>query len=272
AETGSDVYSTTTPDPVASIAFAEDGRSLAVGMRDRIQIVDMLRKSVRTISLELDRAEAEPGQGYFLRIAFSADGRYLSESSIGPIRIFDVTDGRLVRSLADPPLVPANNAILTTGGRLLMAHTHATRIVVTELSPGVSTRVLKSPAVPQGRAVFSADGGRLATRMSDASLRVWRLDTQAIECRAPWSAPGRALDDYEDLALSADGSIVVQVTGRRPNGEQGVQVWDVHACKMLASLEHNAQPPPARFPLLAGGQEEQIRSLSYVHRIAISPS
>jgi WD40 repeat protein len=143
AQTGKSFYSATM-ERVFSIALAENGQNIALGLLNQVRIVNMLRKTtVWTLGLDLDDSEAEPFEPRFVQVALSPDGCHLPSSAIGPVRIFDLSNGRIVHSLADPPQAFAGNSVLTSSGSVLMAQSHPKRIVVTELSPGASTRVLE---------------------------------------------------------------------------------------------------------------------------------
>jgi WD40 repeat protein/uncharacterized caspase-like protein len=272
AETGKEKF-TLGLDPAHSIAFTADARTLAVAGSHRIQLVDVATAKVtRTLPLTADQSSLEPGQYMSVQIAFSPDGKWLAETSHGPIYLFDMASGYVVRALADPPIGFMANSVLTRDNRLLVAVNRPDHIAVTELSPGVSRRILKMRAVSAGMPAISADGSTLASVNADHKVSVWNIDRTELLCTVP--GEGITGDFGRKYDLSADGSTLI-VPSPGPEGPtQGVEIWETRACREVDKI--SAPPQPARSvkfaPVTLRAVEGAREPLRTTIRVALSPS
>ncbi|MBZ5625147.1 MAG: WD40 repeat domain-containing protein [Acidobacteriia bacterium] len=269
ATSGKELYSGSL-EPAHEIVFTPDNRALAVSSNQRIQLVDFSKKVVtRSFPLTLDRGSLSPGEGMFVHMAFSPDGRWLAETGHGRVYLFDVASGHVVRSLADPPMAHIANSILTRDGRLLAAVTRPDRIVVTELSPGVSSRILKMN--PAGLPAISADGSTLAGVGTDRKVRTWNINRAELQCTTP---PGGAVpsDTWRRMDLSADGSLLLLPSAPDGSVDQGVEVWDTRACRLAEKIVAGTRLQDVKFAIATQAPERADRELPGVTRVAISPS
>jgi WD40 repeat protein len=270
AATGKETYSVTSEQtPDVRVVFTPDSRSLALVGGNRIAVVDLAKKqTVRTFPLTLDLSTLEPGEFKSPEAAFSPDGKWLAETSHRRVYLMDTASGNVVRSLADPPMTGTSNSVLTRDGRLLAAVNRPTRIVVTELSPGVSSRVLRMNPVPLSVPAISADGSTLAGLATDRKVRVWDISREKLECTLP--ADGLPQDTWRAMELSSDGSQLVLPSAAPEGTGQGVEIWDVRSCRQLEKAPPGPAPP-ADIRYATATPAAGSASLPRINRIALSP-
>ncbi|MEU9865606.1 serine/threonine-protein kinase [Streptomyces sp. NPDC047971] len=101
-------------DFVRCLAVSPDGKTLAVGVGDRIQLMDPVTGRVR------ETLEGKAGS-----IAFSPDGKTLAgvagEESANGIRLWDAEDGRLLKTLRDGEFENHSEVAFSPDGRTLIA-------------------------------------------------------------------------------------------------------------------------------------------------------
>ena len=272
---------TATLDQAARVTFTPDGRMLAVSGFERIQLVDLSRKQVtRSFPLTADQSSLSPGQTMAVHMAFSPDGKWLAETSHGPVYLFDVASGYVVRSLADPPLAHIANSVLTPDNRLLAAVNNRDRVVVTELSPGVSSRILKMSPAMNGIPAISADGSTLASFATDHNVRVWNIERAELQCTAPsddanFLRPSSAIswgDSWRKMDLSADGSLLLLPSVAPEGTLQGVEIWDTRTCQPVEKVAPGPPPQAVRFAAATQAADRAANELPRIVRLAISPS
>ena len=193
-------------DEVESVAFSRDGRTLASGGWDKtVKLWDFATgQLIRTLIGHTDQVES---------IAFSPDGRALASTSASALKLWNLTTGRDLSTLAD-----ANGPIaFSSDGRTLAAGSGDTiklwdvaaqRAILT--LPGNGQRIIA--------VAFSPDGHTLASeRIEDNSVTLWDVatgrQTQAL-------VGGNA--ELASLAFSPDGHMVGAGAGRGT-----VWLWDV---------------------------------------------
>jgi len=267
ATSGKQVYAST-EDRTDTVAFSPDSLRLAIGMSDRFQVVVLATKATRNFPLTLDMNRVGRGEGRIVRIAFRPDDQMFAETSYGPVHLVDRASGRVVRSLADPPTSVMND-VLTGTGRLLTVVTKPSRIVVTELSPGASSRILKTNPATVGSPSVSGDGSTLLARGADKKIRVWSIDRAALQCALPETTP--PADEWRARALTTDGSLAALPGAEHEGLGQEVELWDTRSCRLLETIVPAAPQTQAPvFALLNPSFEGRDRYLRRITRVAIS--
>ena len=262
SQTGREIYSTTL-ESSHGVVFSADGRTLAVTSFAHITLLDIAKKQIgRVLDLTADLGTHHAGQTYTTRAAFSPDGRWLAETSHGPIFLFDLATGYVVRSLASPPQASAANSVLTKDNRLLAAVLSADHITVSELSPGISRRILKTAPNLNTIPAISADGSSLAALGADNKIQIWNIDRAVLECAIP--ANTLAGNGFGQMSFTDDGSLLALPAPALNDNTQGVNVWDARSCRMVENIPPAPEPAgnPTYYPPTA-------TSLERVQRVAI---
>lgn len=197
------------PDPVQSMAWTPDGTRLISGSFRRVVV---WRTDPPTQELEIagglvggiTAIEILPDS----RTAVIADGT-IAESGI--VRVFDVLEGRALRSwAAHDDAIPAMS--LSTDGTRLVTAGGDRMVKVWELPGGAAVSKIEAHGTQVLAAGFSPDNTQLVTGGADRQLKVWDLktgeNTIALSMKpsafnaVQWSAAGPAV-----LAVTEDGNL-----------------------------------------------------------------
>jgi WD40 repeat protein len=179
---------------LSSIAFTPDGQKLVAASGGAFVVWEMTTFQRSLVDYT--------NHTHLTGVAVNRDGRRAASADLnGEVRIWDVTDTRLMLSLLSPPplttaLVSLYVASIAQPLRSLQAHT--TRVARVAFSPkgellatcgmdgairlwqpGSSRPVtLHGPESGFRCLAFSPDGNRLATGGNDATIRVWDVATR----------------------------------------------------------------------------------------------
>jgi RNA polymerase sigma factor (sigma-70 family) len=209
-----------------SIAFIPDGKLLST--QERYPAVDLATgKAVQVAGL--------PQLTWDTHLTTAPDGRTLLLSSAEGVRVWDLTKGKELRSLAgageEVVVAPDGKSILTNNGALQRW----------DLATG---KPLYPDNFEQGHIgevtaiAFSADGKRLVSGSGDGSVRLWDVTTgkplrvwRAHEARRPvrlwrWIKAGVTAVD-----ISPDGRWVLSA-----GSEQRLRLWDAASDKEMLTL------------------------------------
>jgi WD40 repeat protein len=215
------------------LAWAPDGRSLAVGLVDgNIQVLDMPRATPRTVL----RGHANMVR----RLAFTAEGRMLASSGMdGTVRLWDVALGRELRIIGET--TGAFHAIACSpDGRWLALAEYGDRPADAILWDLRANRIrfrLAGHSHGISGLAFSREGDVLASGSLDQTIRLWSPETG--EALAILREPGGKI---RSLALSPDGTKVAYSLGH------SVKVWEPGRD---ASMTQRSTRSPYSLPLCA---------------------
>ncbi len=159
--------------PVGSLTFAPDGKLLAVGGYQEVQLMDAANgKVLATLSGHADVVRA---------LAFSPDGKWLAAAGglparSGEIKIWDVQTRRLLRTMQGH-----NDCIYSVAaspdGKLLASGSYDKLIKLWDVETGKELRNLKDHIDAVFAVTFSPDGKRLASGAQDRTLKIWEVAT-----------------------------------------------------------------------------------------------
>jgi RNA polymerase sigma factor (sigma-70 family) len=281
--------------PVACLAFAPDGKTLATGG-------NYLEGSDRAVWL-WDVPSGKEVRRFLghehsvTAVAFSPDGKTLASGSRDEtIRLWDVASGRQrVQLPGDRQVVWY--VLFSPDGKTLVSVAGA--IVLWDVSTRKERQRLRGDPSGQMQCVaFSPDGKLLASGAQDRLIRLWDVATgtevRQIEARQGWVrsvafspdgkhlasggqdktprlwevASGKELHDFErepglgtEIAFSPDGKLLLAVCGNR-----ALRLWDVATGKRLPRFDaqgdhqvNNAAFSPDGKLLAAGGYDNGIR-------------
>ncbi len=190
---------------VESLAWAPEGRRLAVGAKDgSIELWELGGRDGVTPSLRRRFTPHAYGVGV---IEFTADGHRLLAGGREGMRLWDVGTGELLLSWGESVYGFARDGRRFAGGSLSEALTG-------ELTAPQSVVPLRGHSSQVERLVWSRDGTRLASLDSRFEVRVWDVARAALVDR--FREPGEGLYATNGaLALSDDGRWLAYASGGR---------------------------------------------------------
>ncbi len=262
------------PEAVAAVAFAPDGKSIAVARYNLVEILSLPERSlvralgphrgrVNALSYSADgsrlvAAAGEPGvfgevrlwnpaDGQMLRMfqghqdslyaaALGPDGKQLSSSSYDQqIKIWDAANGTELQSLSGH-----NDAVYDLAyrpdGKLLASASGDRTVKLWDVASGERLDTFGQPLKEQYAVAFSPDGTRLAAGGADSRIRVWQISAEGKENTNPILYSRFAHDGAVlELTYSQDGKTLVSA-----GEDRAVKIWD--APTMVERLELEQQP------------------------------
>lgn len=208
--------------PIWSLEFSADGKTLAVGKYQWVEIWDL--ETQRIIYTY------EPHAGEVRSLVFSSDGKKLYTSSglaarSGEIRVWDVASEELIKSfeihgdtVESISLSPRNTTLITASMDEYSAVIDLTRLEDTDFS--IDTQVSKWLTQHVGRVLctlYHPEGTYFVTGSEDKTIKVWNPSTYTVLVN---------LDANDDavysLAYSADEGVIVS-----GSADNTVRTWRV---------------------------------------------
>jgi WD40 repeat protein len=257
-----------TPTPMGSVAFAPDGRSVALGRSDGGLVIEDLSGG------RPREFEGGPGFGVLLRgLAYSPDGKTIASSGRGTlVKLWDVATGSL-RASFEGHSAPVACLAFSPDGKAIASGSLDGVLKLWDVDTGEEiTRIAGHSKDIRGLA-FSPDGKTLASGSLDGSAKLWDVAT-GRELAAVQGGGRRVYSlafapDGKSLALAlsastaeSSGKVVIWTPGetRRPfqvlgaasiatvafspdgktlaaaGGDRVVKLWDVATGEEIASL------------------------------------
>ena len=265
------------PSWATSVAFSADDKMLAIGLKDRIQLVDLSTRSIaKTIELK---------SGQVRSLAYSPDGRALAAGSYQKATLLNPTTGEIVQELKGHRGYVTGVAYSPDGKRLATAcEDEAGRIWTLQDEP--TALLLKGHAYPVTGIAWSTDGTLVATSAGDdmrptkpGQVKVWDAATGSIRHQFDLhskAATGVAFSADDHFLLSSsvdervnvydltkdkplgffaghsrptnaivvhpDGETAISISGGRAVGNNELMIWEFETGDPLAAIEaHQAK-------------------------------
>ncbi len=200
-------------EAVTGVAFAPDGKSLAVARYNTIEILTLPERSLRR--------RLEPHRGRVNAVRYSADGKQLiaaaGESGLfGEARLWNVGLGKPVRTFQGHK-DSLYAAVLSPDGKLLATSSYDQQIKLWNAATGDELRVLAGHNDAVFDLAFRPDGKVLASASGDRTAKLW--DVASGERLETFGQP---LKELYCVAFSPDGKRVAA-----GGADSRIRVWEV---------------------------------------------
>lgn len=257
-----------------SVAFSPDGKTLAVGTHNAVQLWSVEeKKSVSAL---------KTGSGYVKSLAFLPGGQKLAVGAYQSASVWDVASGSKERDL------PKHRGFVTSlavspDGKLLATGCDDEAARLIRIEDGALLQTLEHDRDPVQSVAFSADGKSLATAAGDETrvtrpgiAKLWDVESGKlirdfegmakyatsvafadkgtklivgsadekayvfeIESGKPLGFFGGHARPVTSIAMSLDGQIAITGSGGRAVGKNELKVWRIADGEVLATTEEH---------------------------------
>lgn len=218
---------------VTSVAFSPDDKTLAVGVKDGIQLIDVATKSIRH--------ELITKSGQVRALAFSPDGKLLLVGSYQRAGLWNPETGDLVHDLKGHKAYVTSVAFSSDGSRVATACEDET-VRVWKISESTPSLVIKGNGLPATGVAWSPNGSLLAIAMGDETRPT--KQGKVIVCD---STTGAVQNEFElhtkgatGVTFSPDGKFVAS-TGL----DEHVNIYNLAENKPLGFFGGHSRPTNA---------------------------
>lgn len=221
------------PSWPTSVAFSPDDTTLAIGLKDQVQLVELASKSLsRAISLK---------SGQIRSIAFSPDGKLIATGSYQNATVLNAVSGDVVRQLKGHRGYVTGVAFSVDGKRLATSCEDEIARVFS-VDDDAPPMLLKGHGYPVTDVAWSADGKLLATSAGDdtrptksGQVRLW--DAVSGEMKHQWELHSKAATG---VVFSPDGRYLLSTSI-----DERVNVYNLTTLKPLGFFGGHSRPTNA---------------------------
>jgi WD40 repeat protein len=210
---------------ISRMAFAPDGRRLAISEGNKLHIWDL--SAGTELYSTMIAATDSPFSSGVDRIAYSSDGRLIALSNAGldgqGLHLWEAAGLKPIPLPNWPTRVGGSPFAFSPDGRRLISTPGDTQAVVIDTSNGAILATLRGHTFQVTAVAYSPDGRLIATGASDDKLHLWDADTLAEAVIATGHRNGIA-----DMAFSPDGGMIA-VAG----ADTTISLWDVKDRKLI---------------------------------------
>lgn len=218
---------------VTSVAFSPDDKTLAVGIKDGIQLIEIATKSVRR--------ELTPTSGQVRALAFSPDGKLLLAGSYQRAALWNPDTGELLQDLKGHKAYVTSVAFSADGARVATA-CEDEQVRIWKVGEATPLLTVKGNGLPATGVAWSPNGSLLAIALGDdtrptkqGKVIVCDATTGAIQNEFELHAKGAT-----GVAFSPDGKFVAS-TGL----DEHVNIYDLAENKPLGFFGGHSRPTNA---------------------------
>ena len=213
-----------------SVAFSPDGKTLAVGTHNAVQLWNVAEKK--------STAAWKTGSGYARSLAFLPGGQKLVIGAYQSVSVWDVVSGKKDRDL------PKHRGFVTSlsvspDGKLLATGCDDEAVRLIRLEDGALLMTLEHDRDPVQSVAFSADGKTLATAAGDET-RVTRPGIAKL-----WDVEsGKLIRDFDGMTKFAT-SVAFAANGTRlivGSADEKAYVFEVESGKPLGFFGGHSRP------------------------------
>ncbi len=218
---------------VTSVAFSPDGKLLAAGTKDAVQLIDVETKAIVR--------EVPTKSGQVRAVVFSLDGMTLVTGSYQNLSVWNAATGELVKSFKGHRGYVTGVAFSPEGSRLATAcEDEVAR--VWKLDGDETPLLFKAHKLPVTGVAWSPDGKWLATSAGDETrptkageVKVWDASTGEVQQSFELHTKGTT-----GVAFSADGKHLAS-----SGIDEHVNIYDLAAKKPLGFYAGHSRPTNA---------------------------
>lgn len=218
---------------ISSLAFSPDDKTLAIGLKDGIQLVDVETRAVRH--------ELKANSGQVRALAFSPDGKLLLSGSYQRATLWNPASGDVVRELKGHRGYVTSVAFSRDGQRIATGCEDESLRIWT-LEAATPTLSLSAGGMPVNGVAWSPDGRLIAAAIGD-DMRPTRPGKVMI-----WDAAAGSLSKEFELHLKSATGVAFSADGKylaSSSIDEHVNIYNLAEDKPLGYFAGHSRPTNA---------------------------